>query len=206
MTNRDDETTAEPLPDPRSRNQSLCALLNQKFEALGRSVRSLEREMGWSHGSLGRLLAGKSAITLRDIEELAPALGTTPLELLSEVFAGPAQAQAVLEPGWIDVLTCQATVLEEASEVLQELQGLIPRPTLTEVAEMRTGARPVTRYAFLIGQLQSYLCSLENVASDLKVDLEYSFDPQGAEHLENFFNALTTAVERLTPQPAAPEV
>lgn len=71
---------------------------------------------------------------------------------------------------------------------------------------MRTGARPVTWYAFLIAQLQSYLCSLENVASDLKVDLEYNFDPQGAEHLENFFNALETAVERLTPKAAGREV
>jgi hypothetical protein len=43
------------------------------------------------------------------------------------------------------------------------------------------------------------MCSLENVASDLRVDLEYQFDPEGAEKLDNFFNALATAVERLTP-------
>jgi hypothetical protein len=104
-----------------------------------------------------------------------------------------------LEPGWVDVLTYQMTLLEEAGEVLQQLQELIPRPTLEEVAEMRAGTRPVTRYAFLIGQLQGYMCDLENVASDLRVDLEYQFDPEGAEKLESFYNALETAVERLAP-------
>jgi hypothetical protein len=105
-----------------------------------------------------------------------------------------------LEPGWVVVLTYQMKLLEEAGEVLQQLQELIPRPTLEEVAEMRAGTRPVTRFAYLIGQLQNYMCGVENVASDLKVDLDYQFDPEGAEKLESFFNGLETAVERLTPK------
>ena len=192
--------------------ERLRAILNGKITRTGRSQRSLERELGWAHGSLGRVLSGRTEISLRHVEELAAVLGTSQMELLREAFATPdpshpeSMPSDELEPGWIDVLTYQATALEEASEVFQQLQALIPRPTPEEVAEMRRGARPVTRYACLISQLQSYLCSLENVASDLKVDLEYNFNPQGAEHLENFFNALETAVERLTPKAAVREV
>jgi transcriptional regulator with XRE-family HTH domain len=187
--------------------ERLRAILKGKIHRTGRSQRSLERELGWAHGSLGRVLAGKTEVSLRHVEELAAVLGTGPLELLREFYAQPGPPQpeprpsGELEPGWIDILTYQAAALEEASEVFQQLQELIPRPTPEEVARMRTGALPVTRHAFLIAQLQSFLCSLENVASDLKMDLEYGFDPQGAEYLENFFNALGTAVERLTPQP-----
>lgn len=120
-----------------------------------------------------------------------------PEERLQEPPAEP------LEPGWVIVLTYQMKLLEEAGEVLQHLQELIPWPSLEEVAEMRAGTRPVTRYAFLIGQLQGYMCDVENVASDLKVDLEYQFDPEGAEKLESFYNALETAVERLAAPPSA---
>jgi hypothetical protein len=112
--------------------------------------------------------------------------------------AAPARAEE-LEPGWVVVLTYQMKLLEEAGEVLQQLQELIPRPSLEEVAEMRASTRPVTRNAYLIAQLQAYMCDLENVASDLRVDLEYQFDPEGAEKLESFYNALETAVQRLTP-------
>lgn len=120
-----------------------------------------------------------------------------PEERLQEPPAEP------LEPGWVIVLTYQMKLLEEAGEVLQRLQELIPWPSLEEVNEMRAGTRPVTRYAFLIGQLQGYMCDVENVASDLKVDLEYQFDPEGAEKLESFYNALETAVERLAAPPSA---
>jgi hypothetical protein len=116
-----------------------------------------------------------------------------PEERLQESPAEP------LEPGWVDVLTYQMKALEQAGEVFQQLQEVIPRPTLEEVAEMRAGTRPVTRHAYLIGQLQAFMCDLENVASDLKVDLEYQFDPGGAEKLEDFFNGLETAVQRLKP-------
>lgn len=104
-----------------------------------------------------------------------------------------------LEREWVEVLTSQMKALEQAGEVFQQLQEIIPPPTLEEVAEMRAGLRPVTRHAYLIGQLQSFMCDLENVASDLKVDLEYQFDPEGAEKLVDFFNGLETAVQRLTP-------
>jgi transcriptional regulator with XRE-family HTH domain len=189
--------------------ERLRAILTGRISQSGRSQRSLERELGWAHGSLGRILAGKTEISLRHADELATVLGVDALELLREAFARQSLSHTdpppsdELAPGWIDVLTYEVSALEVACEVFQHLQALIPAPTRDEIARMRSGALPVTRYAYLISQLQSYLCSLENVASDLKVDLEYNFDPQGAEHLENFFNALDTAVERLTPRPAA---
>ncbi|HEX3127201.1 MAG TPA: hypothetical protein VH394_07710 [Thermoanaerobaculia bacterium] len=118
-----------------------------------------------------------------------------------KIAAGPVDdLEPALEPEWIDILTCQWKVLEKAIELLQELQELIPCPTPAEVAEMRTGARPISRHAYLIAQLQVYICDLEDVASDLKLELEYAFDPHGARTLPNFFNALARAVsERITP-------
>jgi transcriptional regulator with XRE-family HTH domain len=180
-------------------SERLLAVVNRRMAEVQRSQQSFERELGWDSGTLQQLLLGDNEFTLRHIEELAPLLGAAPLELLREAFAEPlgAPSAAELEPEWIDVLTRQLEVLDKAGEVFQELQELIPCPSSAEVAEMRSGRRPVTPHAFLIAQLQAYMCALENVASDLKVDLEYRYDPHGAEVLDNFFNALSTAIERL---------
>lgn len=206
MSKPSQETTASPPGSRHPGSQRLRELLDERISQAQKSHRRLERELGWGHGNLRLVLRGKVEITLRHIEELARVLGTTPLELMGQAYmepVPPARAEE-LEPGWVDVLTYQMKLLEEAGEVLQRLQELIPRPSLEEVAEMRAGTRPVTRHAYLIGQLQAFMCDVENVASDLKVDLEYQFDPEGAEKLVNFFNGLETAVERLTtPLPPA---
>lgn len=208
MSNRTNELTVPPLNARHPAAERLRELLSRQIATLERSHRSLERELGWGHGILGNLLRGRTEITLRHVEELAPILGTTSLDLLSEAYAETGQPERdqaeKLEPGWLDVLAYQATALEEAGEVFQQLQAMIPLPTPEEVAEIRSGKRPVGRFAYLIAQLQSYMCTLENVASDLKVDLEYEFDPEGAEKLDNFYNALSTAVERLTPRRGLP--
>lgn len=200
VPNQTDATTPQPR-DRHPGSERLREYLVKEVEALNRSQRSLERELGWGHGSLRLVLRGKVEITLRHVEELARALGTTPLELLGKAYGEAAMPEeaADLPPGWVDVLTYQMMALEQAGEVFQQLQELIPRPTLEEVAEMRKGTKPVTRHAYLIGQLQAFMCDLENVASDLKVDLEYQFDPEGAEKLVDFFNGLETAIQRLTP-------
>jgi transcriptional regulator with XRE-family HTH domain len=200
VPNRTDAATA-PLDTRQAAGERLLEVLKARIAAVPRSQRSLERALGWGHGNLRRVLLGKVDITLRHVEELAPVLGTTPLELLSAAYAeAPTQVPpGELEPGWLDILTYQMTALEGAGEVFQQLQELIPSPTPEEVAEMRTGRRPITRLAYMIAQLQAYMCAVENVASDLKVDLEYRFAPEGTETLDNFFNALSTAVERLTP-------
>ncbi len=201
MPEKTTATAAESRGRRHPAGERLRDYLNQKVAELNRSQRSLERELGWGHGALHLVLRGKVEITLRHIEELAPVLGTTPLELLSNAYAEGATPEraAELAPGWVDVLTYQMKALEQAGEVFQQLQEIIPLPTLEEIAEMRAGTRPVTRHAYLIGQLQAFMCDLENVASDLKVDLEYQFDPEGAEKLVDFFNGLETAVQRLRP-------
>lgn len=200
-------TTAAPPGSRHPGSQRLRKLLDEKVSQAKKSHRRLERELGWGHGNLRLVLRGKVEITLRHIEELARVLNTTPLELMGRAYmepASPARSEE-LEPGWVDILTYQMKALEQAGEVFQQLQELIPPPTLEEVAEMRAGARPVTRRAYLIGRLQAFMCDLENVASDLRVDLEYQFEPDGAEKLESFFNGLDTAVERLTPSPLSEE-
>ena len=201
MPKPSEETTAA-LPGSRHPgSQRLRELLDERVSQAKKSHRRLERELGWGHGNLRLVLRGRVEITLRHIEELARVLGTTPLELMVQAYMEPAPPARVgeLEPSWVNILIDQMRSLELTGEVFQKLQEFIPTPTPEEVAEMRTGRRPITRFAFLIAQLQAYMCAVENVASDLKVDLEYMFAPEGAETLDNFFNALATAVERLTP-------
>ncbi len=176
----------------------------RRTTVMGRSQRSIERHLGWAHGSLGNLLRGRTEPTLRHIAELAPALSATPLELLAEVLAEPAaepDRDDDLPPDLLDLLTYQAAALEQTVETFQHLQTRLTIPTLVETAAMRRGARPMSRAAYVLAQLQTAGIALENVASDLRTDLEYGFEPV-AEKSETLFNALDAAVERLLP-PAA---
>jgi len=88
VPNRSEEPSAPPSNDGHPAAERLRELLSRRIATLERSHRSLERELGWGHGILGNLLRGRTVITLRHVEELAPILGTTPLELLSEAYVG----------------------------------------------------------------------------------------------------------------------
>jgi|GEM_PF-4009708 len=57
-----------------------------KVAATPRSRREIERELGWGQGKLGGMLRGRTDISLRHIEALAPVVGATPLELLEEMY------------------------------------------------------------------------------------------------------------------------
>jgi hypothetical protein len=103
-------------------------------------------------------------------------------------------------PSILEILEKQVESLDLEVEVLQSAQSLIPLPSLTQVARMRTGALPLTRYAYLLGRLQRAIVMLENVASDLRTDLEHGYaDPEKAELVEADFNAIESAVTQLIP-------
>ena len=64
-------------------------------------------------------------------------------------------------------------MFETALEILQAAQSAIPAPTLEEVAKMRSGERPLTQEAYLLGIFQRVILTAENMASDLQaIDLE----------------------------------
>lgn len=64
-------------------------------------------------------------------------------------------------------------MLEAGLEILQAAQTCIPAPALEEIAAIRTGKRPLTQAAFLLGLLQRAIVNAENLVSDLRsVDME----------------------------------
>lgn len=60
--------------------------LNARVRRSGRSVRSLELEIGLGHGTLGNMLRGRSELRFHHLERLGRALGCTVPELVAEAY------------------------------------------------------------------------------------------------------------------------
>lgn|SRR5690348_13131002 len=90
--------------------------------------------------------------------------------------------------------------LELEVELLQEVQAMIPAPDPLLVARMKSRALPLSRTAYLLGRLQRSIVAVENVASDLRTDLEHGFgDLETIELVEADYNAIEEAVTRRNP-------
>lgn len=89
----------------------------------------------------------------------------------------------------------QAETLEQSVATLQEIQGRLPRPTQEDIEQVRHRARPMTRDEYVLARLQKVVVILENVASDLLMDLEYAFEPSPFDLDHPDINALVAAVE-----------
>ncbi|HEX3128303.1 MAG TPA: hypothetical protein VH394_13315 [Thermoanaerobaculia bacterium] len=102
-------------------------------------------------------------------------------------------------PKILEMLSQQLESLESEVEVLQAAQELVPRPSPLQVARMREGGLPMTKAAYMLGRLQRGIVALENVASDLRTDLEHGFgDVEKVELVEADYNAIEAAVTRLS--------
>ena len=86
----------------------------------------------------------------------------------------------------------QATALDRCAGIVQELQSRLPRPSREDIEEVRSGHRPMSRNEYLLARLQRVVVTLENVVSDLRVDLEYGFEPG----IEVDVNALAAAADQ----------
>jgi hypothetical protein len=106
-------------------------------------------------------------------------------------------------PKIVEMLERQLESLDLELEVLQAAQAMVPlsnRPSRTQVHRMREGAMPLSRAAYVLGRLQRAIVSMENVASDLRTDLEHGFGGvETVELVEADYNAIEAAVARLTP-------
>ncbi len=109
-----------------------------------------------------------------------------------------------LPPELVSHLEKQADALEQCAEVLSYVQAMIPLPSAAEIERVRSG-RTMTRDEYLLGRLQRVIVSVENAMSDLRVDLEYKFEPGGVDLLQVDINALLAAVERVTSGATVPE-
>lgn len=93
-----------------------------------------------------------------------------------------------------DLVGEQVTSLERSTRLFQKVQDRLPKPSPQEIEEVRTRQRPMNRYEYILARLQRVVIALENVASDLSLDLEYDFEP-AVYLLEADVNALEAAVE-----------
>jgi hypothetical protein len=110
------------------------------------------------------------------------------------------QFESDILPSILETLAKQVETLDVEVEVLQSAQARIPLPSLTQVARMRSGTLPLSRHAYLLGRLQRAIVTIENVASDLRTDLEHGYtNPASANLVEADFNAIEAAVTRLRP-------
>jgi hypothetical protein len=101
-------------------------------------------------------------------------------------------------PGIQDVLARKAGDLDVAVEALQDLQARIPPPSPRELAWMRSGARPLSRAAYMLGRLQRAMVVVENVAADLRADADTAAVdlPDAGDLGEADFNAIQAAADR----------
>ena len=107
---------------------------------------------------------------------------------------------AEILPKILEMLDRQLESLELEVEVLQAAQAMVPPPSRLQVARMRERALPMSRAAYLLGRLQRAIVAVENVASDLRTDLEHGFgDVEHVELVEADYNAIEEAITRLTP-------
>jgi hypothetical protein len=103
-------------------------------------------------------------------------------------------------PKILEMLDRQVESLDLEVEALQAAQALVPPPSPLQVARMRDRALPVSRTAYLLGRLQRAIVAVENVASDLRMDLEHGFrDVESFDLVDADYNAIEEAVARLTP-------
>ena len=104
-------------------------------------------------------------------------------------------------PRILELLERQVESLDLEVEALQAAQAMVATPpSPLQVARMRERALPVSRAAYLLGRLQRAIVAVENVASDLRMDLEHGFqDVESFELLEADYNAIEEAIARLTP-------
>jgi transcriptional regulator with XRE-family HTH domain len=76
-----------PRLSSSTRSTTLLAVnLRRHVRQSGKSLRTIESDLGWGHGTLGNLLHGRTEIRLHHVEGLAKALGLSPLDLLREVY------------------------------------------------------------------------------------------------------------------------
>lgn len=96
-------------------------------------------------------------------------------------------------PDLLRALRKQIRVLEGTVDALQQGQTRVPPPRMKEIAEMRSGKRPLSREAFLLGAYQRLLIEAENLISDLR-SITHTTAWGAAHALEVDFNAIEAAV------------
>ena len=71
---------------------SLVEALKRRLVFSQISQREAERALGMGHGTLGKILRGRTAIRLCHVELLAPVVGFTMAEILADALGRPLEA------------------------------------------------------------------------------------------------------------------
>jgi hypothetical protein len=102
----------------------------------------------------------------------------------------------------VALLEHEANALEQSFRAFVKAQTLVPLPSPAEIQEVRSGSRSMTRNEYILARLQRVIVTLENLASDLRLDLEHGFEPGPIDLLESDVNALEAAVSSKTASPS----
>lgn len=82
------------MDNPRNSplESSLVEALKRRLAFSQISQREAERALGMGHGTIGKILRGRTALRLSHLELLAPIVGFTMAEILSEALGQPLEA------------------------------------------------------------------------------------------------------------------
>ena len=122
------------MPSTGKDLEQLREALRTLVERSGRSIRSLEMEIGVGHGTLGNMLRGRTEPRLRHLDHLCRALGVSLQELLAQAFAVPLP-EPRLRHGRLRNLVAEV--------VRQELEGFRDRHFRQELVAEGEDAEPL---------------------------------------------------------------
>ncbi|HVS03424.1 MAG TPA: helix-turn-helix domain-containing protein [Thermoanaerobaculia bacterium] len=129
--------------------------LRELLAARGRSVASLERELGWARGYLGDALRGEKRLTLDALLQALAALDVQPAEFFAASLgagfaASGSWATEVREPDATDPLAAlrrgsaasRDPLVREAAQVLTALVEALERKGVLRADDVRAALRP----------------------------------------------------------------
>jgi transcriptional regulator with XRE-family HTH domain len=127
----------------------LVAAMRCHIRQSGKSLRAIESDLAWGHGTLSNILRGRTEIRLHHLESLARILGLKPIDLLREVYddATGDEVTVTLPEERLSTLIRKAvtSALEGPPEALQS--GAVfacpscsqPLPSLRPLQDLRRG-------------------------------------------------------------------
>jgi transcriptional regulator with XRE-family HTH domain len=84
-------------PDQEAESRRIAALLHSLVKFSGRSIRSIEEELGVGSSSLGKVLKGSIQLQYGHILKILEAIGVTPAQFFQVAYSARVRANKVVE-------------------------------------------------------------------------------------------------------------
>lgn len=182
-----------PRLSPSTRSTKLLAvILRRHIRQSGKSLRTLESELGWGHGTLGNILRGRTEIRLHHVEGLARALDLRPIDLLREVYDDTSGGVVAVTLAEERLTTLVREAVASALEAPPEDAGRPNPPQLLDLNEWLTAHEPEgwrgVRTAFRSG-------AKARLAGEDPTSTSYREGDRFIEHFRSGFSAMDHALQ-----------